>query len=221
MVDPKKLTKEEKQKRQFLTEILMYNLTKNGFEAPVFRVLPAHIQLLRGMLRFEDVSSGGWQYVRDIMKKGQFNSQINNVGNYLKRFLEGDLVESRMFQEEDNRGRMPKRGRKQYRIKPSLYAFELLQRIIVIWNFQQKRKQEPMRIQEKMIANNTTYLQVLKREVGLPDFDQFLESQEQLKYLRFKSQEQRITGEIKELQSELNRIQDGLKHLEVGRFKNK
>src|SRR3989344_4640577 len=92
-------------------------------------------RLIKGMLNFNVTKidkqnsflyrkEDSWQFAREIIKKGGFLSQINNVGKYMKELIRRGVVEERDYEYQDKRKRTL--YKKQYRLIPNLYVFETL-----------------------------------------------------------------------------------------------
>lgn len=91
---------------------------------PIYKPCPNQICLLKGMLNFDNFGEEGWQRAREIIKKGNFKSQVNNFRNYLRIYIDYGVVEERTKKDEDSRYRPI--SYKQYRIKPDIATYYIL-----------------------------------------------------------------------------------------------
>lgn len=111
-------------------------------------------KLLKGMLDYEDLTSEGWKYTKDVMRAGKYTSQVNNIANELKDFIDAGLVEKRIFREKDSRNRMPKRGKNQYRLKPEPETYVFLKAVF----FKERAKLRESTFVKQLMADNRDFL---------------------------------------------------------------
>ena len=98
----------------------------------IMQLKPQEIRLVINLCHFEDLKTGGWQDRKTILSKKLENERLSytagseNLTNYMNNLLNKGIIEERWNNKIDGRGRIPKKGKKEWRLKPTLENFNNL-----------------------------------------------------------------------------------------------